>query len=617
MKWLVLVLLCLPAFAQTSRPTAVVTGAINNVCMVDGAVHPTLASAVTCAGSSGVVEIGMLPVPALTGNVTIPSGVTLQFDGPECITTTGHTLTINGPLVAPAAHIFCGTGTVTGLSTVRPEWFGAASLSNAVEAAFASTGGTLLLQNATYSNTLSSCWTQPNVWFKGSGEPFANSGYTGLTGGTIIQGGLTAAGANNLRFTDMGFDDGSAFAGTSTADGLVVTGVTGCSSSSPADPLVTGTIVQNVSAMLSSGTAAFHAIRIEHNSAAFIQNVTAYFGVHGLTLKSVNSIAVGLHAYGQASDCMIMKSDSYTPTSNDVVSDVYCSTISSANTLVNGIILDAESSVPLLNINLSNIQIINGQNGLVLTSNGSGNVSGVNITGFTYVTNSSTVGLTQSVCVVTNGSGAMSWIHMSGTECINSVGALNTIPFIMAAPMSNSVFENTHTAGANGTGSVLVGTNIVINNWTATDDTSSKPFAVGASSSIFLTGYQGTNSLGTVGVTAGSTFNYHSSAGIGLGFIESSGILGSSSLMTVTTAATATVVPGSGTNSGLLRLRDNTSGGSAVFQIDPNGGAVLLGTSSITGITASAAVTFSASVWHVTIAAGGTFPRTLAWTIYD
>lgn len=105
-------------------------GKWNGNCVVDGVANTTLAAAVTCAGSSGVIEIPMFAVPTLTASVTIPVGVKLQFDGPSCINTTGFTLTINGDMQAGRYQVFCGTGTVafsasTKISAIFPEWFGA------------------------------------------------------------------------------------------------------------------------------------------------------------------------------------------------------------------------------------------------------------------------------------------------------------------------------------------------------------------------------------------------------------------------------------------------------------------------------------------------------------
>jgi hypothetical protein len=110
------------------------TGILDGICLVDGVKNATMAAAVTCAGSNGVIAIPMFAVPTLTGNVTIPEGVSLWFMGssPGMINTTGFTLTINGPIVAPVAQIFTGSGTVSPgttvgkhLQQVYPQWWGA------------------------------------------------------------------------------------------------------------------------------------------------------------------------------------------------------------------------------------------------------------------------------------------------------------------------------------------------------------------------------------------------------------------------------------------------------------------------------------------------------------
>lgn len=132
-------------------------GKFDGNCLVDGVQNATLAAAVTCAGTSGVIEIPMFAVPALTANVTIPVGVTLRFDGPSGITTTGFTLTVNGPLQAPATQIFFGTGTIVfgGLALpVNPAWFPGVDLGaqmvNAA-AAIPSPGGQLVVSPGSYS----------------------------------------------------------------------------------------------------------------------------------------------------------------------------------------------------------------------------------------------------------------------------------------------------------------------------------------------------------------------------------------------------------------------------------------------------------------------------------
>lgn len=155
-------------------------GSVNGVCIVDGVVNPTLASAVACAGTTGVVEIPMLYIAPMTANVTIPAGVTLRFDGPSCITTTGYTLTINGPLIAPPVRIFCGSGTVvlgSRVTTAPVEWFGAvgdwngstgtdntAAIQNCLNAL---TSGECVFQTQSYQTTSALSITKPAIGIRG------------------------------------------------------------------------------------------------------------------------------------------------------------------------------------------------------------------------------------------------------------------------------------------------------------------------------------------------------------------------------------------------------------------------------------------------------------------
>ena len=188
-------------------------GFVNGVCIVDGIVNPTLAAAVACAGVSGVVEIPMLYVAPMTASVTIPVGVTLRFDGPSCITTTGYTLTINGPLVAPVAQIFCGTGTIAGLDFVRPDWFPGAELGAQVNAAMAalSSGGTVLIAPGTYPVTTLIYVTKSGIKIQGSGQ--GNTILTQNLNNDLIQVSL----ANNFELSGFTFND----TGTSSGYNMV------------------------------------------------------------------------------------------------------------------------------------------------------------------------------------------------------------------------------------------------------------------------------------------------------------------------------------------------------------------------------------------------------------
>jgi hypothetical protein len=169
----------------------------------------TLQAAVTCAGTNGVIDIPVYAVPTLTGNVTIPSGVTLHFWGsaPGQIKLGNFNLTINGPIQAPAAQVFVysGTGTVTfgnGAGPILANWFGcnASGLNNAITS-FTSAGGivdaracpSMTGQNVTVnvgSNTQQVSLLLPAATYSGTADPlFIVSNGSALTTamGTAIQ----------------------------------------------------------------------------------------------------------------------------------------------------------------------------------------------------------------------------------------------------------------------------------------------------------------------------------------------------------------------------------------------------------------------------------------------
>lgn len=133
---------------------------INGVCYVDGTTNATLAAAVTCAGTNGIVDIPTFAVPALSANVTIPTGVTLFFEGssPGIIQLGNFNLTVNGPIVAPAAQIFSytGTGLVTLATPTTPIlalWFSGADISAKSNNAFTACGQcTVLINEGTYNS---------------------------------------------------------------------------------------------------------------------------------------------------------------------------------------------------------------------------------------------------------------------------------------------------------------------------------------------------------------------------------------------------------------------------------------------------------------------------------
>lgn len=89
----------------------------------------SLADALTFIGSDPVTLVINQPT-TMVDTTVIPSNISLIFAKPGSLAlASGKTLTINGPLTAPAYPIFTGTGTVISISGVNtylcPEWWGA------------------------------------------------------------------------------------------------------------------------------------------------------------------------------------------------------------------------------------------------------------------------------------------------------------------------------------------------------------------------------------------------------------------------------------------------------------------------------------------------------------
>jgi len=85
----------------------------------------TINSAIAAIGSENTVVLVLRPgIWTLNDNLTVPSNITLKIAPGASITTTGYTLTINGPLQTGDYKVFSGSGTVAGLSYTKPSWWG-------------------------------------------------------------------------------------------------------------------------------------------------------------------------------------------------------------------------------------------------------------------------------------------------------------------------------------------------------------------------------------------------------------------------------------------------------------------------------------------------------------
>lgn len=83
-----------------------------------------LAQAISAIGSGNVTLSIDSPI-TVANNTIVPSNILLTVTRAGSLTiSSGKTLTINGPFVAPDTQVFTGTGAVAGLKEPRPEWFG-------------------------------------------------------------------------------------------------------------------------------------------------------------------------------------------------------------------------------------------------------------------------------------------------------------------------------------------------------------------------------------------------------------------------------------------------------------------------------------------------------------
>lgn len=92
------------------------------------------------------------------------------------------------------------------------------------------------------------------------------------------------------------------------------------------------------------------------------------------------------------------------------------------------------------------------------------------------------------------------------------------------------------------------------------------------------------------------------------------GIVNSTATIGFTSLGVASQLPNTQGFSGLLRFRDRTLGGAAVFIVDPNSGIQLLGINQIMGLS----VAYNAGSSYILEATLtlGTVPRTLEWSIF-
>lgn len=196
-----------------------------------------------------------------------------------------------------------------------------------------SSGGVVVLGTGSWtSGYLSGSFiSKPNVTIRGSGVPSYNSQFTAMIGGTIVLGPLAAStGADYLTVQDLGVDAGQAYInannGGTPTDAFLIYNAGQVIDAAP----VLSPVIENVSCLGYSTTAAVHCMLIENVNSAYVHNVQTVMNQHGLVLKGTNSTVDGVYARGHGIDSVIVKSDAYAPASHDALSNILIQPLFSA-----------------------------------------------------------------------------------------------------------------------------------------------------------------------------------------------------------------------------------------------------------------------------------------------
>jgi hypothetical protein len=204
-----------------------------------------------------------------------------------------------------------------------------------------------------YNNAVLSA---PNITIQGSGMPSYNADFTAMSGGTIVLGRLSATtGADYLTVRDLGVDAGPAYINSNNGGvALDAFGIYNIGQVLGA-PQVQSPVIENVSCLGYSPTAAVHCMLVENVNKAYVHNVQTVMNGHGLVLKGTNSRVDGVFARGHGVDSVIVKSDGYAPASQDFLSNITIEPLISAGDTKGIIIIGV--GAPVSDIIISKAQI--------------------------------------------------------------------------------------------------------------------------------------------------------------------------------------------------------------------------------------------------------------------
>ncbi len=139
-----------------------------------------------------------------------------------------------------------------------------------------------------------------------------------------------SSGADHITVQDLGVDAGQAYINASNGgtptDALLIYNAGQVIDAAP----VQSPVIENVSCLGYSTTAAVHCMLVENVSNAYVHNVQTVMNQHGLVLKGKHSTVDGVYARGHGIDSVIVKSDAYALTSHDAPSNITIESLFSA-----------------------------------------------------------------------------------------------------------------------------------------------------------------------------------------------------------------------------------------------------------------------------------------------
>ncbi|CAL1518455.1 hypothetical protein MMC2321_02198 [Chitinophaga sp. MM2321] len=162
-----------------------------------------------------------------------------------------------------------------------------------------------------------------------------------LVGGTVLKGTLDCSLLENIIVKDLGVDAGATWCkeynNGAPAEALIfaqrynlkggLSGADGIHELQVLSPPRQGIVVENVAALCRDARAPVHAMLFENLYCPQISNVSTYFGVHGVVLKTQGGLLTNLDAHGHFSNGLILKSNDYAFGNGISVSNVYITSI--------------------------------------------------------------------------------------------------------------------------------------------------------------------------------------------------------------------------------------------------------------------------------------------------